>query len=676
MSNYWDVTDEDLKAAYTPTDNEKKYGPAKWLYSTKNWPDQRYNWPNMSIWSKAAVISSYNFQRNTRGLEPIPNPYKTGGPRPAPETITKPTPGKEKIYNNPEFRGDVGQPQPYNPDVYPNQSRHRFPSLIELAFNRQRDKLNPVERKEVNEFKEWLKSPEGIKEMDEINRLDRDNGSITETSDSVAGPSGEKRPAEDQGEAPEKALKIDSAKRPADQVEEPPAKKVTTETPTTTTSTTEKMPLPGTAGEEQAKGKAYSGGFDSSSGPITKVARPFTSYNSGKLVFSKVIRVLTYGLGPTILKPIDTAVNTLCINSSLAEIPWDRFFMYMNPGEFASLPPACFAKHAHVSIVQRNPRVAFQTSESVTSLATLNQNKFGVKAIGLNKNPMITGANRALKSVNTPVEPMIPASWGDPDYSVYPVIFYGYAQNDVKFDTNVPSQPFMVPVAAKNYWCTYNYANSATSPAPTGRQNAGWPDVGKYIEEFDMNATSGTEILSCDYSFDYCPITKQLDAVSYIKSDTTYYAPQPKIAKITANTITAVAGSTSTSEAAAGTISSTNYDVLPTITSLIDRSYNKGDNTRNQGYSRSVMPSVHVGVKPVPRLTASEIGGPVDSYTDVQAYFEVKCTLECGYYMDHSSTQYTKMHTNVNDVKMGEADLAYNTNNPIVFGTYVGNFTI
>ena len=658
----------------------RQYGQPKWIYSTNDWPDQRFNWTKWSLPTKAKLITGYNKQRAKMGYVPIPNPYSPGGPRPAPEYITEPTPGKEKIYMNPKFEGDQYDKHPYNPDMPGSaDKRHFFPSVIENMFSKQWEAMSSTEKSLVSDITTFASTTKRGK-----------NILIADGIDPVTGTSGLKRPATDEGDQPDKAQRIDSLKRPAEeQLEEPPTKVP----PNTTTSTTsapttigvpkntteiDMAPMPGTGSEEVKKGSNFSGGFDSASGPCVYVERPITIYKTGEITFSKVIRVLTYGVAPVFLGTKATAVNYGCITSSLAEIPWDRLFMYMNPGEFASLPPASFAKHAHCEIVQRNPRVAFQTGESTSTLATLNQNKFGVSAIGLNKNKYLRGLNRSYESFAS-AEPMEPTELKAPNYTGYSNILYGYKQSNAAFDGNVPAQPFMVPVVTKNYWCTLSYTNAATVPDPDDRYNPGWPDLSKYVKQFDMNATAGTKIIDMNYDFNYCPLTQQLPAVDYADLDVSFYAPQPKIAKITMNSDVTSADVLTTSEVNAISINEDNYVFPGSIADIIDKSYCKGDNTRNQGFSRSIMPSIHVGISPVPRITASITGGEIKSWTDVQAYFEVKCTLVVGYHMDHSSTHYGKLHEIVDNIKMGAPDFTTGTTatasvtNPIFQGMWSNN---
>lgn len=80
-------------------------------------------------------------------------------------------------------------------------------------------------------------------------------------------------------------------------------------------------------------------------------------------------------------------------------LPVDKPWFYMSPSEFTNiLPKNSFVKLVRCKVVMRNPRTAFQTNASTSDLATLNQNKFIAKGIGLNLTTR--GINRWLTSTN------------------------------------------------------------------------------------------------------------------------------------------------------------------------------------------------------------------------------------------------------------------------------------
>ena len=143
--------------------------------------------------------------------------------------------------------------------------------------------------------------------------------------------------------------------------------------------------LPG-AGENNPENKRQQGGdtADIESGPVE---RPLSNRTDTFVRhYRKVHRFFTYGLSYEALETAHIRGGTLTdsfITTPFAEIPWNRLFMYMNPSEYSLLPAGTRVTKCHVKITQRNVRVAFQTNNSGTGLATLNQNKNAVYADSL-----------------------------------------------------------------------------------------------------------------------------------------------------------------------------------------------------------------------------------------------------------------------------------------------------
>ena len=137
--------------------------------------------------------------------------------------------------------------------------------------------------------------------------------------------------------------------------------------------------LPGTAG---AMG---GGGMEQAVEPIP---RPMYSAHTQIRYFKKVHRILTFGLA---YKPIvkartgPPAYSDVYMMTSLAHIPWEYPFMYLNPSEFALLPAGSRAKHVRCKVKSENVRVAFPTNSTDNNLATLHTNKFLRVGINLNQ---------------------------------------------------------------------------------------------------------------------------------------------------------------------------------------------------------------------------------------------------------------------------------------------------
>lgn len=141
-----------------------------------------------------------------------------------------------------------------------------------------------------------------------------------------------------------------------------------------------KTSLPGTAG-------GIGGG--SMEAAVEPIPRPMYSAHSYTRHFKKVHRLMSFGLA---FKPVsisrstgETAYSDVYMVTPMAHIPWENLFMYLNPSEFALLPPGARVTHVSCSVKAENIRIAFPTNASESNLATLNQNKFLRIGKGLNQ---------------------------------------------------------------------------------------------------------------------------------------------------------------------------------------------------------------------------------------------------------------------------------------------------
>ena len=115
--------------------------------------------------------------------------------------------------------------------------------------------------------------------------------------------------------------------------------------------------------------------------------RPLTIFGKKESTYRKVHRFMTFGIAPTWLN-VDKETPTeqqRWLTTALAKIPWELPVLYMNPSEFNLLPNGSYCKEVRISIVHRGNRIAFETAESATKLATLNQIQNILVGFGLNK---------------------------------------------------------------------------------------------------------------------------------------------------------------------------------------------------------------------------------------------------------------------------------------------------
>ncbi|KAF5205970.1 Vp-like protein, partial [Thalictrum thalictroides] len=113
------------------------------------------------------------------------------------------------------------------------------------------------------------------------------------------------------------------------------------------------------------------------------IPRPISNSGGFTMVFRKVHTFISYGCAWKVLK-YNNHAGAYLGTTSLMNVPVDQPWFYLSPSEFKLLPRGALCTKVRVNGVMRNPRTAFETNSSTSSLATLNQNKFMVKADGLN----------------------------------------------------------------------------------------------------------------------------------------------------------------------------------------------------------------------------------------------------------------------------------------------------
>lgn len=395
--------------------------------------------------------------------------------------------------------------------------------------------------------------------------------------------------------------------------------------------------LPGTAG---GQGSSSGGGIGGASEdmPIMEIPRPFNYKGHYTRSFHKQHKFLTFGIAPNVvfntLSPPENG-NVYFMTTGLASIPVHLPHLYLTPMEFQQLRPGERVTSVRVTVVQRNVRVAFETSASTSGLATLNQNKNGVYAIGLNQTGY--GVDSTYTGYDA-TEPMKPTQALAATYNSA-VQFYGVDNSAGAFNDTIPTHQFGIPIALTAYW----------TPAMCKFSQGGWPNIEQYVTSYDAADAVGQVI--CDYV--YKP------KVGLLKKDA-----WPRIAGTpyrgvsgTSNQNTTIPNGRSGSNtnqrlqlqnighpfpAPAATpvsIGNSHSDWESDDTDgnsfaysdFIEKSQfvSKGIDPHNENHNISVQPSLHVGVEAVPKLGPPQaLTSPIPtSWTDVQSYFDVSCTM-------------------------------------------------
>lgn len=441
--------------------------------------------------------------------------------------------------------------------------------------------------------------------------------------------------------------------------------------------------LPGTAG---GAGGGIGGG--SEGGMIMEIPRPRNFKQTFTRSFNKQHKFLSFGIAPNIITKVNTpatAGNSYFLTTGLASLPVHQPSFYLTPMEFGLLYPGERVVGLDVTVVQRNVRVAFETSASTTGLATLNQNKNGICAVGLNLSGYGVDSNYTAYDAT---EAMKPTDVAVASY-VNGVTLYGVDQGVAGFDATIPAHQFGIPIGLNTYW------TSSTQSLTQG----GWPNLEERIRSFDAADAVGQSI--CNYH--YKP------KVGLLKKD-----PWPRMAgnpyrgpltNGTAVTVTIPNGRSGEVRNELLQPTCMGQPTQPTaaaqrmIISQIETEWNdwsgtgtalyayegwieksqdvsRGIDPHNEKHNIAVQPSLHVGVEAVPKLTTAALLNntiPV-SWTDVQTYFDVTATMHTEW---HECAEFPHAKSNnESDISWSDKHLSFgigtgaNHNSSVILGRH------
>lgn len=357
--------------------------------------------------------------------------------------------------------------------------------------------------------------------------------------------------------------------------------------------------------------------------------------------YHKKHRFLTSANANVILKEVaySNSPKRFCLTTGLASIPWEYLFMYMSPAEYERMKnyPGTFAVSATVTVKAWNTRVAFQTGDTQTTNATLNQNKFLQVAKGIRSIPFIASSNRRYQYSAT--EPMLPTGFKNQTSQEYreglKTAIYGYDNDSPNFTQAPPANATGAEIYLQDYLTIYTLDASGTGDDTS--YLPGFPPYKDFIEEFDASACINGVVASMSYDFQYAPLVPNFAAVPNSKITTTAAQDIPT------GTSSEVAGNKNVNmgQSAAPNQSwnaprkfqqglNAKHTYFDEDQVYYKRPMEQGgvfEETNDQIFGDSQMPSLNVGIRAVPKLTTSDNTTQANSWLDAQGYFEVDCTL-------------------------------------------------
>lgn len=350
-------------------------------------------------------------------------------------------------------------------------------------------------------------------------------------------------------------------------------------------------------------------------------------------VFVKTHKLMSYALASKILKQsviavadVNDAHTIYYATTSLAEIPVDILVYYLTPGEFALLPNGAYVEWVDVVVFQRNVLVQFETTASTSKVATLNQNKTTMYAIGLNKTGY--GNNMYANSFTTTSEPMIPTDLRTPIYKAADTVgflgididLYGSANvplpgADAAFIAAVPKWQFGLFSPLPNYFCLSTYSEE--------KSKGGWPK----LDVIELDAADFINKPICHYHHKF--------KLGYIKPPLEHiYSGLPyNYARVLPNGVTQTTGSqlninqtTATGKVVSLSYNAVTPDVRTYTTFDLYQTIEKSQNSRrgiNGELHGDVQPSLHVGARCIPSIGTDKPLQTNSSFTDARAEWHV-----------------------------------------------------
>lgn len=231
-------------------------------------------------------------------------------------------------------------------------------------------------------------------------------------------------------------------------------------------------------GKEQASGGASSDGM-----MVHYIEKPISIFGAKTSTYKKVHKFMTFGLADAIIKNGTAADGNCFLTSFLAEVPWHIPALYLNQSEFDLLPPGSRVSEVSIEVIYRGSTIQFETAQSTTSLATLNQINDIAVAHALNRTGW--GSNVSYAGFNSE-QPMIPTLINPPKYApdltgniTYKGMvrdFYGSNNDATTFTGDIPKHQTGRQTFLYNYWST-TQRDAATTTTAANRMFGGWPCI-------------------------------------------------------------------------------------------------------------------------------------------------------------------------------------------------------
>ncbi len=373
-------------------------------------------------------------------------------------------------------------------------------------------------------------------------------------------------------------------------------------------------------GGKTGRNAGADGGFDSAQGPETMISKGGYSHSGGHKTFTKVHHMKSFAIPFVNLL---FGANEKLTTTPLAEIPWDKMFLYMSEDEFNLIPDGSHVKSCHVKIQNIVSSTQHPVGGTVASTATFNHPKIGI--IGFDLENCSRGGQTFNATMSSTAE-MIPNALTRPDYTDFIAKQYGTDQSSATWDTDsLPGTMFPIPYNLYKYFCVYQPSRAkAIADGYTAANAFGYENFNSCITQFNLNDRTWDTIFEREYSFTSAPIGKPFQAVE-IRAD--------EINQSVGNNFRINANRNIQNYGVAGdgviieTISRSTASQVPlvTYTGRIEQGANltKGDSAMKPARQ----PTIHFGMKAIPKLSSLTNLTRASQFVHSEVLFVVTATM-------------------------------------------------
>lgn len=411
------------------------------------------------------------------------------------------------------------------------------------------------------------------------------------------------------------------------------------------------MVLPGTAGEMASGG--------ANGGMAFEYKTPESTFGKKVSTYRKMHKFMTFGFASNFINiPSGTPATvqgSAYLTTYLAEIPWHIPAFYMNQSEYDLLPDGSHVKEIRVTVTYRDRTIQFQTAQSGSNVATLNQKGDIAVAHGLNRTGW--GQNVRYTAWATADEPMIPTSCTKPVYDVTTGVayrgmvadYYGADNKSANFLSYIPKHQLGRECFLYNYWALNTRVATSTTALFPFNMYGGIPNISARIKQMDGKTMVNKVIAHSIYKPKQSPLKKTLRTykcgLPWPKDgDTFTVSVQGEMIQSRNAGITVTNASTGTTTDATVNITGVAENQSDLNNSTGTYTFNIYSPIEKSQFIRSgqwgqpdahIQPSLHIGIQPVPALSsnATIAESVFNSWTENRAYFDVLCEMDVVEYL-------------------------------------------